>query len=52
MNTLIYTPRRCPPRRVLLTVSKWRRRALTVLAILCMALPLGIAAAGNVAGIR
>ena len=49
---MIYTPRRCQPRRVLLTVSKVKRVALTAFAIACMALPLGIALAGNLGGVR
>ena len=38
-------------RRDLLTVSKTRDLLLTVFALACLALPLGIAAAGNLAGI-
>jgi hypothetical protein len=37
-------------RRVLLTVSK--TIALTVFGVACMAIPFGIALAGNIAGIR
>ncbi len=34
------------------TAGAWRRRILAAFAIACMALPLGLAAAGNLAGIN
>lgn len=49
---MIYTPRRCPPRRVLLTVSKWRRVGLTLLGAACIALPFAAAVVGNISGIK
>lgn len=48
---MIYTPRRCQPRRVLLTVSKWRRVGLTLLGAACIALPFAVAVVGKLGGL-
>ncbi len=47
---MIYTPRRCPPRRVLLTVSK--TAALYLFGVASIAVHFALAVFGNISGIK